>query len=319
MTKPDEILSRRPLTTLVGVSLLSLVAYLTVFGLVLQKPLTLGELGAMLERKEALAAAAGAGKVIVVAGSNGRFSHGCDIISQELGRPCINMSLVGSVAPSVMFRLVGPHIKADDLIYVPLEYPILARTGALTDVTGPWLWRNDRRRLFIMGWKRSLYAAFAFDLRFAIEALAETGLSRAGISRRTGVHSLNSLGDETSNTVAAGVGYRDAIARAAWSLPSPPAVGGEAEQALTELVALARARGARVVGGLPTTFNDQPIPLSEISAIEQVYRRAGADFVLLEGASQYPREVFFDTSDHLLIPARQIHSRRVAAALRSFE
>lgn len=316
MTDEPTVLDRHPMAAFAALSALAFAAYFVIFGAVLQRPLTLGDMIAMIERKEQIADEMGEGKVIIAAGSNGRYSHSCEVLSAELGRPCANMSVAATVGPDLLFQTVLAHVGSGDLVYVPLEYPTLAAGEGRTDAAAPWLWRNDRSRLMELGPTKTVEAAFSYDLRFGIEALAEMALDRMGVSRRSNLATLNANGDETTNTADAAREYADYIAEFPWTQPRPPAANGPAERALTNFAAEAERRGARVVGGLPTTFNDRPIPQETVSAVRQIYQRAGAEFVIVEGASQYPRAAFFDTSDHLQDRWQAEHSRRVALALK---
>jgi hypothetical protein len=252
-----------------------------------------------------------------VAGSNGRYSHSCAVVSAELDRPCANMSVAATVGPDLMFQTVLAHTGPGDLVYVPLEYPTLAARSERSDAAAPWLWRNDRARLLTLGPTRTMEAAFSYDLRFLIEALAEMALDRAGVTRRSNLTTLNANGDETANTPEAAAEYAEYIARFPWSPPDAPARNGPAERSLAAFTAQAQARGAKVVGGLPTTFADRPISAPTLSAVREIYRRSGAGFITVDGTSQYPREAFFDTPDHLQTPWQAEHSRRVARALKA--
>lgn len=311
-----SLVERRPLTVFSALSAASVAAYLLVFGFILQRPLTLGDMMAMIERKQAIASATGPGKVIIAAGSNGRYSHSCEVISRELGRPCVNMSVAATVGPELLLQTVLDQVGPGDLIYLPLEYPTLANRAARTDASAPWLWRNDRPALWRMGLTKTLEAAFAFDVRFGIEAMAEMALSAAGIQRRAGLETLNAFGDETSNTPEAARAYATFIAEAPYIAPVRPASEGTLAEPLQAFVRDAEAKGAKVVGGLPTIFADRPIDPTVVASVETYYRLAGADFVRVDGDALYARQAFFDTPDHLQTPAQQEHSRRVARALR---
>jgi hypothetical protein len=317
MTDEPNVLDRHPMAAFAALSALAFAAYFVVFGAVLQRPLTLGDMFAMIERKEQIADQMGDGKIIVAAGSNGRYSHSCEVLSAELGRPCANMSVAATVGPDLLFQTVLAHVGTGDLIYVPLEYPTLAAGEGRTDAAAPWLWRNDRSRLMEMGPIKTIEAAFSYDLRFGIEAIAEMVLNRLGVSRRSNLATLNANGDETTNTAEAAREYAGYITKFPWTLPDAPVENGPAERALSSFATEAKRRGARVVGGLPTTFNDRSVPQETLSAVRQIYRRAGADFVIVEGNSQYPRSAFFDTSDHLQDRWQAEHSRRVALALKA--
>jgi len=72
----------------------------------------------------------------------------------------------------------------------------------------------------------------------------------------------------------------------------------------------------RVVGGLPTGFDDVPMPDATMDAIRAVYVDNGGEFLVLPNLSRYPRVAFFDTPEHLNETWQVVHSRLLAEQLR---
>lgn len=316
-----SFLTRRPVLAFAVIGAGAVALYLAVFALVIDKPLTTGLMGQYFAIKGAMADRAGPGKVMVVAGSNGRYSHSCAVISADLSRPCVNMSVAATVGTDYIFRWLEPRIGKGDLIYLPLEYPYWTQTDRIenADDMGPWLFRNDRAELWALGPRRAVSAAFAFDLRFLMEGITETRLDAAGRRRREGVETLNAFGDETVNTPERARAYRRFVAALPWNPPQAADPAAPTARRLPAFVALAKSRGATVVCGLPTTFNDTPVPEPTIQSIEAICRKSGAGFLRLPNNSQYPRAMFHDSRFHLQTPGQAAHSHAVAAGLRAMD
>lgn len=80
-------------------------------------------------------------------------------------------------------------------------------------------------------------------------------------------------------------------------------------------VTWARTHGVRVIGGLPTEPDDEPLPEATYAAITAVYLDRGGEFLTLPNRSRYPRSSFFDTPSHLSEEAQVAHSILLARAL----
>jgi hypothetical protein len=64
--------------------------YALLFGFLLDRPLALGYLRQQIDAKLARAAAIDQPKLVILAGSNGPYSHRCETIEPILGMPCVN-------------------------------------------------------------------------------------------------------------------------------------------------------------------------------------------------------------------------------------
>lgn len=298
----------------------SLVLYLLIFGLAIGKPMTIGVIFEMLTRKLSHAESAQGPEIFVFAGSNARFSHSCDVVGDELGRPCTNLGIAAGVGIDFLTNRIEPVIGAGDLVYIPLEYDqyLVTRSQMLNSAeTGEWFRRDPAGLLAERGPVGLLRAAFHFDLSWLIQGSFEMIFQTMGGERRFGTNTMNAMGDETDHTAARSKPYRTLLERMAWSPPGSdfrvPQDGAAA--ALGAFIERAVARGAVVVGGLPTTFDDQPVPEEVVAELARFYKRNGATFLVLPNLSQYPRNMFYDTAYHLVESAQREHSRRLAREL----
>jgi hypothetical protein len=298
----------------------SLLLYAATFGLVLDRPLSLGFLADQIDLRLDRGATLAGPKLVILAGSNGPYSHRCEIIEPILRRPCVNAGVAVGIGLDYLFARWRPLLHPGDVVYLPLEEAQYTRSSAAAAV-GPdaaIMWRHDRGTLAQLGADRWLGALFAFDLRAALDSLAEMGLVAAGFHdpRAATVGASNAWGDHIGHTPALGAVDAPILAASRpWHASPDQIEGGDGTVVVRTFLAWAQAHGVRVIGGLPTEFADAPIPPATIAAIGRVYRDAGAGFLLLPNHSTYPRLAFFDTPEHLNEPAQIAHSRILAAAL----
>ncbi|MGE0222308.1 MAG: hypothetical protein AB7F35_14635 [Acetobacteraceae bacterium] len=301
--------------------LLSLLLYAVLFGMILDRPLSHGMLRAGVDAAILRGEAIGTPKLVILAGSNGPYSHRCETIEPILARPCVNAGVAVGIGLDYLFARWRTLLRAGDVVYLPLEQVQYSRTRSATAL-GPdaaIMLRHDRDTLARLPADRWLGALFAFDLRALVMSLIEQTLLAAGFhDPRAGVTGgTNAWGDHVGHT-AARAAANEAILAAAGpvSVSAASITQGDGTRIVAAFLAWANANGVRVVGGLPTGFADAPLPDATLDAIQSVYRDGGAEFLMLPNRSRYPRSWFFDTPDHLHEDAQIAHSRLVAHALR---
>ncbi len=298
----------------------SLVLYVLAFGCLLDRPLTLGMLRARIDANLARGAAIGGPKLVILAGSNGPYSHRCETIEPIIGRPCVNAGVAVGVGLDYLFTRWEPVLHPGDIVYLPLEEAQYTRTRAAGEV-GPdaaIMLRHDHATLETMPLSRQVGALFSSDLRAAIMSLLETALSATGFHdpRDSAVGSTNAWGDHVGHTVALGAGNRLALAADTPFRPSAEQIRrGYGSAMVGDFLRWAAAHGVRVIGGLPTGFADAPIAEDGLAAIRAIYRDQAASFLELPNHSRYPRTDFFDTPDHLNEAAQIRHSVAIGHAL----
>jgi hypothetical protein len=298
----------------------SLLLYGFAFGYLLDRPLTLGELSARIQATLALGQAIHRPKLVILAGSNGPYSHRCETISRIIGWPCVNAGVAVGVGLDYLFARWKPELQPGDIVYLPLEEAQYLRPRGATDL-GPdaaIMLRHDRATLRTLPLHRRLAALFVGDLRAAIMSLIETALTdddfddpRAAVSG-----GYNEWGDHVGHT--ADLAAANASSLAAMTPFHPTSVqidAGYGSFLVATFIQWAKTHGVRVIGGLPTGFIDSPIGADELMAIRAVFLDQGAEFLETPEGGRYPRSAFFDTADHLNEPAQISHSVAVAKAL----
>lgn len=298
--------------------LLSLVLYCLLFGLVLDRPLSLGSFRELIDAKLARGAAIEGRKLVIIAGSNGPYSHRCETIEPLLGIACVNAGVAVGIGLDYLFARWEPLLHPGDVVYLPLEEAQFTRTYAATSL-GPdasIMFRHDRRTLATLSPDRWLGAAFSFDPRAAVMSLIETALVRSGFAdpRGPALAATNPWGDHVGATEALGqVNAAHLATMTPYHETAATIAAGDGTAMVRDFVIWAEAHRVTVVGGLPAGFADSPIPEATRAAIRSVFVDAGGRFIDL--GDRYPRSAFFDTPDHLNEPAQIAHSRAVAAAL----
>jgi hypothetical protein len=302
---------------LIVVGLLGICLYLALFAFVIKKPLTTGEIGGYLQYKASyLATLRGRRKIAIFAGSNGRYSHRCETITQLTGIACANLSSAAGFDLQWQMARYWPYLESGDVLYMPLEYSPLLPPGATVGSEAPYLVCCDRAALAMYSPSQLGFALFYFDVRYFFSGVGEMILQQAGLQRRTSMRSMTAQGDEQGATGIKALAYRPYIQ----SLPAPIANAAAyddpiANAAVTSIISEARARGIIVVGGLPTTFADATVSAAVVQRLRTLYEKHGACFLALPNLSQYPRSVFFDTDYHLQEPAQIAHSAALAPRL----
>jgi hypothetical protein len=305
---------------LLSAMLASLLLYGALFGAVLDRPLELGFLARQLDDRLARAATIHRPKLVILAGSNGPYSHRCELIEAMLDMPCVNGGVAVGIGLDYLFARWRNELRPGDLVYMPMEQAQYTRTRLATAL-GPdaaIMFRHDWRTLAALGPERAAAAPFAFDLRATLMSLIEMSLVAAGFHdpRASVLGTSNPWGDHVGHTAALGAASQALLG----AMAAPPASAaairdGYGTTLIAGFVAWAHAHGVRVIGGLPTELDEQPLPEPTRAAIAAVYLDHGGEFLALANLSRYPRAAFFDTPLHLNEAAQIAHSVLLARAL----
>jgi hypothetical protein len=304
---------------LVFAVLTSLVLYTVIFVFIVHKPLTVGVMQEYYAKKLSYLESIDDRKIVLLAGSNGRFSHRCETMEPLLGMPCSNMSVSADLSLDYQLDIIKPYLNADDIVYLPLEFGALSGTKqeVMAGAEQPYVVAYDHDYLKGMGVERLVYALFYFDLKFLISGLGEMLLDGMHVKRRFSPDTLTRQGDESGHALEKGSPYREQLASLEWSPPAPGDFSWDSFKAglLGDFLDWAAERNIQVIGGLPTTFDDEPVPDEFVARLCAWYRQHGQGFMVLENQSRYPRSSFYDTPYHLVEEQQIRHSRLVAGQL----
>lgn len=301
---------------LVAAAAISVILYLAVFIFFVEKPLTVGIRRDYISAKLAYAKRhAGDKKIVILAGSNGRFSHRCETIEQLAQIPCVNMSISAGHSFLWQYRSFSPFLKPGDVLYLPLEYrssnpaPVVGQEAA-------YIMAYDRKALAIYDPKQLAHALFYFNLPYLLSGSGEMLLASRGVERRFSASSMTAQGDEHGHSADKAQAYRDFVDHA-----PVPGIGPEKYRDenywrdVTTILEAARRAGILVVGGLPTVPADRDVPGQVVTFLRQLYTSRGHCFLELPNDSRYPRDYFYDTVYHLIEDKQIAHSAALAPHL----
>lgn len=298
--------------------LASLVLYGAVFAGVADRPLSLGVLRLELLEKSAALAAMPSPKLVILAGSNGPYSHSCAVLGAMLAMPCENAGIAVGIGLDDVFARYAPLLRPGDVVYLPMELQQYTASAAQyrAAVDGAFLLRHDRDVLRQLSPARVLGALFCCQLADLLEAAAEMPLAqlRALDARALLAREYNPQGDRIDNDLA----RRNGALLAAAPRPLPQAgdvAAGYGRGLIAAFVAAQTRRGVVVIGGLPVEERAQALPASLRAALQAVYADHGGAFLALANESHYPPADFFNSADHLAKPCQYAHSIALAALL----
>jgi len=293
--------------------ILSILVYAAVFGLVLDRPLSLGLLRMEIAQKSARLAALPTPKLVILAGSNGPYSHSCAIIGAMLNLPCENAGIAVGIGLDFLTTRYGPDLRAGDIVYMPMEFAQYAMTRPQNDAgpDGAILVRHDRDVMFSLPPDRVMAAVFSQTFPNLLESAIEMPMSRLISPARVLAAEYDAQGDRIGTTLRTA---KPGLLRDHQAAPPmfEPVYGAKL---IRNFIRAETARGVIVIGGLPTGFSTAPMNLSAIRAIREFYLENGGKFAALPNLSRYPVADFYDSPDHLAQPCQFEHSIAVARML----
>ncbi len=298
--------------------LASLLLYWTLFGFVLDRPLSLGLFRNQIESSLARGASIQGRKLVLIAGSNGPYSHRCETIEPILDIPCVNAGIAVGIGLDYLFARWRPLLRPGDAVYLPLEEAQYSRPASTLGPDGAIMFRHDRATLATLAPARWAGAAFASGPRGVAMSGIETSLVWSGFldPRAAMGGERNAWGDRAGHLPSLPGANPGWLALVVPAHESPDRVASGAGTAtVAAFLRWAGEHGVAVVGGLPAGFADSPIPAETRAAIAHVFESHGASFIDPGDRARYPRSAFFDSPDHLAEPAQIAHSRLIAAEL----
>lgn len=299
----------------------SIILYILSFGLFLERPLSLGFLNLEIQEKTARLKVLPSPKLVILAGSNGPYSHSCAIIGDMLGLPCENAGIAVGIGLDDLFARYAPALRQGDIVYMPMEVAqyVTSHPENNAGADGAILLRYDRDALVQMPAGRVIGAVFSSSFLDFLECLAEMPAAHFGVisAPETLSQDYNEYGDRIGTSLA--TANRDILANSSRALPPGSAVvEGFGASLIRDFVAEETKAGVMVIGGLPTDFATVKLPPATLAAIRSIYKDNGGAFMILNNLSLYPKADFYDSEDHLAQPCQYKHSIAVAERLGQF-
>jgi hypothetical protein len=296
-------------------SLTSLLIYFFLFIFIIHKPLTVGIQKSYYDYKiNYISSIATQNKIAIFAGSNGRFSHRCETIEQMTGIRCANLSITADTNIKWAFSRYKPYFKKGDVLYMPLEYQDKLQKPSDVGNEAPYIVAYDHKELFhFYNASQLMSALFWFDIKYFFSGLGEMLLSSIGKERRFSIKTMTVQGDESGHDEAKSLAYRHIIATIlAPRIDESSYKTDENCQDLLDILKWGKASGVKIIGGLPTVFEEARPSKKVIRFLQSFFQRNGHCFLILPNYSLYPRVFFYDTAYHLK-EANQIYYSKILA------
>ena len=301
-----------------GSCILSLIIYIMVGRLVPDRPLSLGYFDLEIQDKAARMAVLPTPKLVILAGSNGPYSHSCAVIGSMLTLPCENAGIAVGIGLDDLFAIYGPEIHAGDIIYMPLETAqyIVSRSQDDAGPDGSILLERNSAILGRFPLDRIVGAFFSNSFLDLLESTVEIPVADSGLMSASKLigEEYNEAGDRIGTSLA--TADQSILADASRNEPSGVEIAqGYGSMLVRNFVAVETQHGVTVIGGLPTDFQTVPLPPDTIATIRSIYVANGGRFAVLRNLSRYPKSDFYDSEDHLAQPCQYMHSIAIAGLL----
>ena len=298
--------------------LVSIGLYWVAFACILHRPLSVGLIRLEMHQKLARGARLPSPKIVILAGSNGPYSHSCWVIGLMLHVPCENAGVAVGYSLDDLFARWAPLLHRGDIVYLPMEVQQYTVTRAENDmsVDSAMLLRDHRGLLWRLGSRRALAAAFSNTFADGLESLVEMAAHGAGLGHRRA--RLAAEFDRQGDRIGTGFSTADPkfLALLHRVEPSPAAIKlGYGRLLIARFVRKEHRDGVIIIGGLPTDFDSVALSSADIAAIQATYTKNGGSFLITANHSRYPRADFYDSEDHLAQPCQFVQSITVARGL----
>ena len=311
----------KPILSVIAASLLGLVLYSGLFGVVIDKPLSVGIFDRVYSQKRAYGQALDKPKIVLAAGSSGFYSDRCETIAEESGIPCVNLSIALALGRETILQQVKQVAEPGDIVLLPWEYRLyfLNAEDMRARISYPYIVRHEKSFLKGLGVRRSLDALFYFDLDYLFAALLETenyvGGKRHGFDKEG---RMTLQGDYRGHTAEVAAKYREKVETAGSSAAETRRIAEMVEPpaGLMEFIKWANVNDITVYGLLSPSVDSgelSPEALDKMRAWFGMAEKGG--FLEFKGNLQYPYTCFFDSREHLQEECQIQHSRVIGKGL----
>ncbi|NMZ45333.1 hypothetical protein HBN97_10545 [Pseudomonas oryzihabitans] len=272
-------------------------------------------------KKLARAASVQAPKLVVVAGSGAMFGIDSPQLEQAFGRPVVNLGVNAGILSPYLLIYARQAVKPGDWVLLPLEYPLYHDRFEVNQVYLEY-WLSHPVSYGLNPWRLAKLLAMT-PLERVVQGYrgVPPGFQVAGLY---GAQHLDERGDQTlsrhaerspelfAGALHSGVQHYGAQATAlsgSWKLWQAFAL--EVEKAGGCAVFVPPAMLDR------PAYHDDPVERAFYEGLPAAARAHGLTYLGRPLEFMYPADDFFDTNYHLTAEARQRHTARLIALLRS--
>jgi hypothetical protein len=261
--------------------------------------------------------------IIIVAGSNGFFSHSCEVLEKDLNKNCINYSVSAGLGLEYILEKSKEVISDNTTVILPLEFGFYygeKKDSLLSNGGNLHILENDLKYLFSFGYERALYIIFSKDCKYIFGSILENILDFIGFERRFNVSTLNKNGDMKAHTKIKSKVYNEYVSA---QLPPRPTLNAcqnsYNSQLIADYIKFVNKKGGKVFGSFPTTFDSNltNIELESFECIKNLYYKSNGYFINLKNKSMYEKYNFYDTTYHLNEETQILHSQKISEYLKN--
>ena len=298
--------------------LFSLILYVAIFCFFVKKPILYGELNSMITKKYDRLEKISDNKLVILAGSNGRYSHSAKTMGDCLHMPAVNLSITASISIDWQLELIKRHLNSGDIIFLPLEphnYNSTEQDSAKS-TEGIYCLLYNKREWLKMSLIKKYYTFYHTDLFLIFEDILERAMLLADVKPRS--KGQNEFGDEIGHTPERGKPYFAYINSLRDINPYQQGINTESYsmKKLSDFLQWASLNKIRVFGCLPTIINTVKVPQNYVEQLKSFYEKYGHKFIVLDNNAQYDISLFYDTPFHLNTEGQKLHSEKVAQKIK---
>jgi len=302
----------RPLAKVAVVILASVALYLGLFAFIATKPMSIGFYYRLFESKATYADSINGPKILVMGGSNSFYSVRCEAIEAATNKPCVNLAVTVAFGRNIMLAQLKRLARRGDVILMPLEFRLYRDVfdSSWFAIGAPYTFTFDRSIFVQLRPETQLHYAFSFDMRYLLASIVENVQWWSGARARENFSFQTRQGDRKGHprSVRTVLPKQESMAGGARELD----LDGRLAQDYIAFFQWAGRAGVTVIGTFPASIDEIPISDAAVARLKDLYAKGGQRFETLRNRSQYPRDCFFDTAEHLVEECQVEHSRSLA-------
>jgi hypothetical protein len=251
-------------------------------------------------------------KIAIIAGSSGHFSISAEQIESALGLPAVNLSLHAGLGFPYILEKARQVLCSGDWAIIAPEYEVFFSSVARTDLLIDHVVARDPDYFLSAGLGEQLGIVSGIGPNRLLKGvMAQMGLRLPPPTTGYNASTISRWGDEQSNVGGRYGGDPQPIEGESISTGDPGVT------AILDFLDWAKASGISVFAAFPPYPNlSAQSELEVIAQGEKVmafWEQHGVAMLGEPAEYFYPSSLFFDTSYHLNVQGRTVHTRRLIA------
>ena len=261
-----------------------------------------------------LKALEGKPKVVILAGSNGRYSHSAKEIGRALGMNAVNLSVSANVSLDWQLDEMKKYLSSGDIVIMPLEFGSYNRSKkssySAEESLAMLMFDKDRYGDFPL--ERKIRTFARADFQHLSNSIVENIMTMAGMERRE--DEQNEYGDQINHTKEKAKDYEAYLNDSAKKdVDDTLDKDSFTAKKIADFLRWAKEHGIVVFGAYPTMPDTWKVPEKLLDDVKNLYISNGQRFINTDNRSKYPIGAFYDTPLHLNEENQIRHSKAMAA------